>query len=235
MIGGSITPGIGHALVTDSKEKNYRDMNIYQLLYMWLNGWVVACMVCLYQPFIQFWLGKDMLLPDYMLIWFGLYYMALKMNDVCFHYRNAAGLWWEDRRRAVFAGVFNLVMDIVLVKCMGMPGVLVATILYQVFFDSAWGDSILFKNVFTQESRFEFMKKRIYYMAVIILACAVCWMSGKLFPMVEGRNLKAVMLLLCRVLVVTALGNVILWLFYRRMPEYRDAKELLGRLLHRKN
>ena len=231
MFGESIIPGIGNSLVTESAEKNYRDMNEYQLLYMWLNGWITACLVCLYQPFIRLWLGGDMLFPDAVLPFFGLYYLTLKMDDVCYQYRTAAGLWWEDRHRAVFAGVFNLVMDIVLVRRFGIAGVMAATILYQVVFDSFWGDRILFRNCFPGYSSLEFMKKRVYYMAVILLSCVLCRQACRVFPEAGGRDLYAVLLLLGRGLLCTALSNGCMWLFFRRTEDYGDAVSLARRLV----
>ena len=232
MLGESLIPGIGNSLIMESREKNYRDMNKYQLLYMWLNGWITAGLVCLYQPFIRLWLGSEMLLSDMMLPLFGLYYMTLKMDDVCYQYRVAAGLWWEDRHRAVFAGVFNLVMDVIMVGRFGAAGVLGATILYQVVFDSFWGDLILFKNCFPGYDRFAFMKKRIYYMVIIVFSCALCWFACGVFPTAEGRSLYAVALLLGRGLLCTAVANACMWLFFRRMEEFGDAMDLARRLLH---
>ena len=232
LISASVLPGIGHSLVTESKEKNYNDMNRYQLLYMWLNGWLAICMVCLFQPFMTFWLGRDMLLPDSLLPFFGLYYISLKMDDVCWQYRSASGLFWEDRKRALFAAVFNLTMDILLVRWLGVAGAMVTTILYQVFVDSIWGDRILFKYTFKEFNRWDYMKKRIYYMVVITFAGVLCWLAGRFIPVIDGRGINAVLLLLARGLMCTLLSNAFMWLFFRRMPEYCGAVSLMSRLLH---
>ncbi len=234
LFASSLLPGIGNAMAMESRQTNYQEMNVYQLLYMWMNGWITVCLICMYQPFIQLWLGKEMLLPDSLLPVFGLYYISAKMNDVCFQYRTAAGLWWEERYRAIFAGLFNLVMDLVLVKMIGIAGVMLGTILYQFLFDSFWGDAILFKNCFPEYNRSDYMRRRVLYVSVTVLACAVCWYVCKAFPSVDGRNGRAVFMLLLRGLICTVAANGILWTAYHRLPEYRPAVSLVRRLLRRR-
>ena len=57
IIGVSIVASVGNSIVTESVEKNYRDMRRFNFMYMLLAGWAVICMLCLYQPFVQLWMG----------------------------------------------------------------------------------------------------------------------------------------------------------------------------------
>ena len=231
MLDTSLIPGIGNSLVTESVEKNHRYMNVYQYLYMWLNGWFMACLVCMYQPFIQLWLGKEMMLSDAIVPLFGLYFITRRLNNVCWQFRAAAGLWWEDRYRSVFAGVFNLAMDLLLVRILGAAGALIGTIIYQVVFDSPWGTRILFKNRFPGQKPSAYVGRNYIYLVTASLGCAICWFVCKLIPIPADRNLAAVGFLVLRGLVCTLAANGFLWLIYHRLPEYEDAKGLVKRLL----
>lgn len=233
LLSPSLVPSIGNSLVTETKEKNFENMNTYQFLYMWLNGWITACLVCLYQPFMRFWVGKDMMLPDYMIPVFGLYYITLKMDAVGHQYRTAAGLWWENRRHALFGGIFNVVMDIILVQSVGIAGVMLSNIIYQIFIDTFWGDAILFRNCFPEYNRFEYERKRFFYLAVIIISCCLCWFACKAFPIIDERNFTAVLMLLIRAAVCTILTNGFMWLLYHQMPEYHRAASYVKRLFSR--
>lgn len=57
IIGTSMVASVGNSIVTESVEKNYRDMRRFNFMYMLLAGWAVVCMLCLYQPFVQLWMG----------------------------------------------------------------------------------------------------------------------------------------------------------------------------------
>ena len=57
IIGVSMVASVGNSIVTESVEKNYRDMRRFNFMYMLLAGWAVVCMLCLYQPFVQLWMG----------------------------------------------------------------------------------------------------------------------------------------------------------------------------------
>ena len=234
MIDSSLIPGIGNSLVTETVERNYRYLNIYQYLYIWLNGWFMACLVCMYQPFILLWLGKEMMLPDTIVPLFGLYFITRSLNNVCWQFRTAAGLWWEDRYRAIFAGGFNLVMDLMLVRIWGVAGALIGTIIYQVVFDSPWGACILFHNRFPGQKPTAYVERNYFYLLTVSLGSALCWFICRLIPIPADRNLVTVGFLVFRGLVCTLVANGFLWLIYHHLPEYEDAKGLMMRLLERK-
>ena len=235
IVGTSVIPGIGISMVKESREKTYENLNTYQMLYMWLNGWIVICMVVLMNPFICFWLGEGMLLSEYIPIVFGVYYISTKMNDVCFHYREAAGLWWQERHRAIFSGIFNCVMDIILVQYMGLTGVMVATILYQFVFDMLWGDMILFRNYFKEYSVKQYLATRLYYLATIATAGTICWVVCSYIPFDTERSLAALWHIIERGLICTVIANAIMLLAYRRLSAYPNAKRIAAKLIIRKH
>ena len=229
----SVRPSIGNSLITESQEKNYRDLKTFQILYMWINGWVAACMFCLFQPFIRFWVGADMLLPNSIVYIFCLYYMSRKMNDICFQYQNAAGLWWQQRHRCIVAGISNVLFDFILIQKFGIAGVLISTILYQFIFDMIWGAIILFRNYFTDYTMWGYLKLTFYCLLASAAGCLTSgWVCG-FIPVLDGRGLNVILGLVERGIIATLVSNVILWLFYSRLPEYKNAYELAKKVLHR--
>lgn len=228
----SVIPGLGNSLVTETKEKNYENLFTYQFMFMWLNGWIAACLVCLYQPFMRFWMGEEMLLADAVIPVFGFYYITDKLNNVCWQFRIASGLWWEERYRAIFSGIFNLVMDLILIHIWGAAGVMIATILYQLFFDSIWGTRILFSNRFSGKNKWEYLKVSYFYMMVIIICCVICYFVCSYLPMVQGRNMQALGIMFLKVMICTVLSNGLMWLIYRRTKEYRNSESIFKRIIH---
>lgn len=48
-------------IASESRDKNYADMRLFDFIYMAAAGWATVCMLCLFQPFILAWLGKNMM------------------------------------------------------------------------------------------------------------------------------------------------------------------------------
>ena len=89
----STLSSVGNSVAVETKEKNFRDFRAFQLLFMWIVGCVCACMCGLYQPFIRFWIGAENLLSQRLMLVFVVYFFTERMGNVCFQYRQAAGLW----------------------------------------------------------------------------------------------------------------------------------------------
>ena len=54
--------GIGNSIVVETKDKNYRDLNKFTFIICWGAGECSVCLLCLYQPFMELWVGKDLML-----------------------------------------------------------------------------------------------------------------------------------------------------------------------------
>ena len=147
----SIVAGIGNNIVTQSVEENYRQFNIFMFGYNWIASWCTVCLCCLYQPFMKIWVGESNMFSMLLVILMCVY--LLKVGDIVAVYKEATGLYWEDRKRPVIESVFNLILNIVLVKIIGVYGVVISTILSIMFINIPWSASILFNEYFKVSMR----------------------------------------------------------------------------------
>ena len=128
-----MTASIGNSLATESEEKNYADFQRSQMLYMWVSIWFSVCLFCLLQPFIKLWVGAEYLLGPVELALFSIYFLCYKLGDVCSTYRQAAGLWWQDRFRPVVEAVVKVMLNFCLISLFGVAGVLGNSIVCLIF------------------------------------------------------------------------------------------------------
>lgn len=63
IIGSAITAGIGNSIAIDGVDSNYRILQKLDFLYMWIVGWSGICLLCLFQPFMELWMGTGLQLP----------------------------------------------------------------------------------------------------------------------------------------------------------------------------
>ncbi len=82
ILGGSMVASVGNSIATESREKNYRDMRRFNFMYMLAAGWVMTCLLCLYQPFVRLWVGLSLMLGLPEVVALCLYYYLLKAGDM---------------------------------------------------------------------------------------------------------------------------------------------------------
>ena len=227
----STLSSVGNSVAMETKEKNYRDFQAVQLLFMAVVGCVCACMCGLYQPFIRFWVGAENLLSERLVPVFVAYFFTERMGNVCFQYRQASGLWWEDRIRPLADGLINLTLNYILVQKIGIAGVMLSTILCQVFIDSVWGSRILFRFYFTEGKQWKYLLRLLLFGGV---TAAVCWavtLLCRLIPEAGSGALQTLLWMALRGLLCAAFSGAVLLAVYRLLPEFRDARRLVRKML----
>ena len=142
----SITAGIGNKMITNSVEDNYQDFKNFTFYNGWISSWCSVCLICLYQHFIKVWIGDNYLFPFLTVYLLVMYFLLPRLTTMTYTYREAAGLWWEDRFRPLVSTIVNLVVNILLVQIIGMNGVIISTLICTIFINVPWGSYILFKN-----------------------------------------------------------------------------------------
>ena len=179
----AVVAGVGNSIVLYDTEKNYQDMRRINFLYMLLAGWSSVFLLLLYQPFMQIWVGEDMMLPFGMAVLFMLYFYVLKMGDIRALFVDAAGLWWEQRWRAIAETLANLVLNIALGWYFGVWGIVVATLISLFFINFCWGSRIVFDCYFKNGKAGEYYRDHAIYFGVMSMVVSICYMLGSVFEL----------------------------------------------------
>lgn len=221
----SITASVGNSIVLETKKKNYNDFNKFQMLYMWLMSWATICLLCCYQPFIELWVGKDMLFDDGIMIIFCIYFLTQGFNRICYIYRQAAGLWWQDRYRPVVESIVNLTLNIILVKYIGVVGVMLSTIFCLVTINCVWGTYTLFKHYFTDEHMSVFLLKLCLYTALTAISGTICYF------LCSWSGFSGVTAIIVNLAVATIVSNIIFVAGSSLLPEFKPAMRFVRKAI----
>ena len=76
----AMTAGLGNSIALESLEKNYKDFKKFSFMNAWLVGWCTVCLICLYQPFMYIWTGKDLMFSFVIVLQFGLYFYVYQIR-----------------------------------------------------------------------------------------------------------------------------------------------------------
>ena len=228
----SMLASVGNSISTESPEKNYADMRLFDFMYMAIAGWVTVCMVNAYQPFITAWAGDGMRLNMPVAIGMSLYFYILDSGAICWVYHEGAGLWWEDRFIMIGEAVANVVLNIVLCKWLGVLGIILATVVSVFMTNLILLPRMIFREYFRNGKLIEFWKDHAGYTLTMALSAGMSWVAcEKLLPMgiMEGAA-GSVLCIAGRILVCSAVFGVTFFLLWRRSERFGTAAEWVKRI-----
>lgn len=224
IIFNACTAGIGNSLIVETKEKNYYDLKKFTFIISWIAGFCSICFLCLFQPFMDIWVGKSMKLEFGVVIWLCIYYFLYEINQLLNTYKDAAGMWHEDRFRPLATALTNLILNLILVQIIGIYGVLLSTVISTLVVGMPW----LLNNIFTvifHVKMGEFLRNFVFYIGVTCINVLLTYLVCEAIP-VDGIVCIVVRLILCCII-----PNAFYLLAYRHKKEFKQAIMLMDKIL----
>lgn len=222
----SITAGVGNKMVTNSKEDNYRDFKNFTFVNGWICSWCAVCLFCLYQHFMQLWVGEELLFSFDTMVLMVMYFLLPRITTMTYTYREAAGLWWEDRFRPLVSAVMNLITNLIFVQLIGINGVIISTLVCTVFINIPWGSLILFKNYF-KCSPMHYFTRIIFYVSVTFVVGGITLIICNMLPSI------GILPLIFKGMICVVIPNIFFLILYHQLPEFEYAKQLAVRMINK--
>ncbi|MDO4943426.1 MAG: hypothetical protein Q4E73_11425 [Lachnospiraceae bacterium] len=223
----STMASVGNSMAVESQDKNYHDFLKFQLIFMWIAGWCTVCMYCLYQPFMKLWVGEKMMLDFSVVVVCCIYFFTDMMGNLCFVYRQAAGLWNYKKYTPILEATVNLVLNILLVRHWGILGVMLSTIFCQVVINTKWSSGILFQHYFTEQKWSRYIVRLCIFAIITAVGCLITnYICTRIH--VDGLNE-----LMYRGGVCIVLPNIIFSETFRFLPEYDESMRFIKEKIFR--
>lgn len=220
----AMTAGLGNSLQTETVEKNYRDFTKLSFMNSWIVGWCTVCLACLYQPFMKIWVGEELMFPYYVVLEICLYFYIYMIRKIPVVYKDAAGIWWEDRFRPYVCMVVNVVLNITLVQVIGISGIILSTV-FSLVISIPWENYTIFKYVFHRGSGAYYGKMFAYAGSMFLGGCLTYWVCGFFGDGILTFLLRGVVCVIVPNVVFAALN------FHRL--EFKDALAMVKRIVKR--
>ena len=169
-----ILAGIGNSIVSEKKEKNEKDFKKFSFINSWIVSWCTICFICLYQPMISIWMGKEFLLSIDSVVLLGIYFWVWKIRQNILVYKDAAGMWEIDNKKPYIEIIVNLILNIILVKLIGINGVIISTIISMLFISLPWETKAFYKNYFNKDIK-NYYKGIIKFAVITTIICIVTY------------------------------------------------------------
>lgn len=204
----SMIASIGNLGATENKEKNRFIFSCIDLFGFWIYAFSSICLLILFNPFINLWLGEEYTFPFsvVLLIVISFYFTGRRKSVLTF--RDALGLFWYDRHKPIFESVINLLVSIILAKLIGIQGIILGTIISTIATCFWIEPYVLFKNGFKASVRPYFTKYVIWTLFMIFVGI-ITWMITSLFS--DYTLLGFIGKIITCVIVPNSLFLVIFW------------------------
>ena len=224
----SCIAGIGNSIIVESKEKNFNDLKKFTFIIAWIAGFCTTCLLCLYQPFMDIWVGKELKLGYSAVICFCVYYYIYEMNMLLNAYKDAAGIWHEDRFRPLITALTNLILSVITVNFWGIYGVILSTVVSTVVVGMPWLLHNLFTVLFDRKMLKPYLKKVIFYLLITMISCIVTFTICSIIAV--GTKWEFI----TRILICCVVPNILFFIAYRKRIEFKQSLELLDSLTNYK-
>ena len=172
----SVVSGIGNLIATESKERQYLLFKVYRFLGFWIYGLSLLFFVFLLTPFINIWLGPNMIIDKTIILLIMVDYYFKGHRSVINNFKSAAGIFDADKYISIVQAVVNLVLSIVLVQYIGLKGVFIGTIIAGLIANLT-KPFIIYKMIFNKNAKYYYKDSFIYIVAISFVFVILNWLS----------------------------------------------------------
>lgn len=219
--------GIGNSLIVDSKEKIYADFKKFSFLISWCINIFTALFLCLYQPFMEIWVGKELMLDGGAVVLLCVYFYVYELAMIWSTYKDAGGIWHHDRFRPLIGALVNLFLNILMVTSIGIYGIVLSTIISCVFVNIPWLLHNLFKHLLNTSMK-EYLVDIISYLLATILSAVGSYLLCTLFPFGNGM-----LGLLVRASICFIFSNIVFIFLFHKKSEFSYCTLMVRNLLNK--
>lgn len=224
IIFSACTAGIGNSIIVETKEKNYNDLKKFTFIISWIAGVCVCCFACLYQPFMELWVGEELMLKFSAVICLCIYFYVYEINRLLNTYKDASGIWHEDRFRPLATAGANLAMNLIMVQIWGIYGIILSTVLSTLLVGMPWLIQNLFSTIFDRDLLSDYVAQLLKYVAVVIIVSLLTYL---LSSFLKGQVLFE---FISKGIICLTFPNVLFGVIYKNKEEYLQMLHIIEKM-----
>lgn len=210
----SLTASIGNLCANSERTKQYDIFKKINFLTFWISCFSTISLFCLFNPFITIWIGSKYLFSFEIVLILVINFYITIMRQSVLTFREAAGLFYKDRYKALLEAFINIIASIILVTKFGAFGVFLGTFISSIT-TCLWVEPyILYKFGFHQKvsNYFKIYLKQIVLTFIItIITYIFC----------SFININIYLSFFIKCLICLILPNLILYVIYKDSEEFK--------------
>ena len=175
----SLTSIIGHLYVSETKQRTSEYCHMFHMINFLLGTIFYLGCYAVIDDLIAVLFSADLIIPRAISFTIVLNGFVQFMRQSVLVFRDATGTFYYDRWKPLVEGVMNVVFSVLLVKFLGIVGVIAATIATNLIVCHTIEPYVLFKKAFEQSPRRYYFKNyfRILLFTAMLLMMELCMVS----------------------------------------------------------
>lgn len=216
-----ITPSVGNMLVKESAEKSFEIFKRVRFLNFWIATFSGISLLVVMNSFITVWIGSKYLLATCVLIVLVLNYYAKSMRSCHMIFKEAAGIYYEDRYIPLLESVLNIVASLILLKYFGLAGIFMGTIISSLALYCISYPKYVYKKLFNR-SYLNYTKETLGYLSIFLVLAVITYKISRLIVI---NN--AFLSLIINCLIAVVIPNLVLLIIFWHTDNFKYYLNLL--------
>ena len=219
----ALTPSVGNLLVTEKTEKVFEVFKKVRFINFWISTFSSIAILVIMQSFISIWIGDKYLLSVLvlMVLVFNLYQKLMRNSYSTF--KEAAGIYTEDKYVPVVESLINIIMSIILVNKIGLAGVFIGTIASGLALWCFSYPKYVYKKLF-ERSYLDYAKETVSYILLFIIIATFTYYISTL---INFSNIYLEFITNC--LISLIISNLILVIVFIKNDNFKYYLDLVKR------
>lgn len=225
----SATASVGNLLASkETLEKKYSIFNRMRFLNFILSCFSAICILVIIKPFIKIWIGEQYLLNITVTMTLVFNYFQKMQRYTYNTFKDAAGIWYEDRFIPIIESIINIIFSVILVKIFGLVGVFIGTIISGLALWCYSYPKYVYKKIFNR-TYMEYAKETLgYILLFIILSLGTYYLS----TLITFDNIW--IKLISNALIAIIVPSISLFFIFRKTDNFKYFLDLSNRYLKKK-
>mgnify|MGYP002996185014 FL=1 len=228
---GAFTASIGNLNALEGRKRVYEIFRILDFAAFLLYGYLSGGLVTLINFFIRMIFGAEYLFSMTVVVIIIAEFFISGLRQMGLQFREALGLFWYDRYKALAEAIINLVVSLILVRRFGVAGIIGGTIISSLL-TCVWFEPYVLMRYGIEE---DWQKKlRRYFMDYIVRWVVVAGVSAVSYWIFQLMPQTNFFWFIAQGLIYTAIFAAVVLVVYGRTPEFQYLLEMTVRKLRKK-
>lgn len=223
-----IGASVGNLIATESKTKSYEIFKTTHLINFWIYAFATIFLFNLLEPFIDWWLGKGLLLDKLTFYVVLLNFYLTGMRNVVLTFKIKAGIFAADKYVPLIEAVINLGSSLILVQYFGLAGIFMGTTISTIAIPLWTQSKLVYNQVFKKSVIVYFKIYLLYAVVAISIGTITTWLCS--LVTIESLFLS----LIVKGFICVVVVNILLITIFYRTTEFQYLLNLGKTMLNKR-
>lgn len=175
LVFNSLIGTLGNVFITEKRDIKLKFLDRYVYATFIIFAFSTLCFIGFVNPFVSFFWGGKNELSFFSVFLIGMNFYMTGQRMAINNLKSAAGIFTQDKYVSIIQGIINLLFSIILVKIIGINGVLIGTIISGII-PSLVKPIVFYKYAFSTSSKDYLVEQLIYFCFISLCSVGIYYL-----------------------------------------------------------